>query len=121
MKRYATMLFGLLLSVLIAGQAQAQNPVDVTVRQINEISQANIDMLNAGGAALDGTLIGPLTASAFANQEVRITAVVLSNPRTSGLGNPTDGFPSRIHVYVRDTSAVALGNEGMGIQLVDGA
>ena len=81
MKRYATMLLGLLLSLLIAGQAQAQT--EVTVRQINEISQANIDMLNAGGAALDGTLIGPLTASAFANQEVRITAVVNAAMSTS--------------------------------------
>ena len=120
MKRYATMLLGLLLSLLIVGQAQAQT--EVTVRQINEIRQTAVDSLNAGGAALDGALIGPLTASAFTNQEVSIVAVVLSNPRTSGLGNPdADGFPSRIHVYVRDTSAVTMGNEGMGIQLVDGA
>ncbi len=117
------MLLGLLLALLIAGQAQAQDTTDVTVRQINELRQTAVDSLNAICGSLMpecSNLIVPLTESAFDNQLVRFTAVLLSNPRTSGLGNPdANGFPSRIHVYVRDTSVVAQGNEGMGIQLVD--
>ncbi len=116
------MLLGLLLALSIAGQAQAQDPQDVTVRQINEYPQATIDELDAAGAGVDPGRLAELMVPTLANQSVRFTAVVLSNPRTSGLGNPdANGFPSRIHVYVRDTSAASLGNEGMGIQLVDGA
>ncbi len=117
------LLFALLLSLLIVGQSQAQT--DVTVREINELRQTAVDSLNAICGSLMpecSTLIGPLTESAFDNQSVRFTAVVLSNPCTSGIGNAgADGFPSRIHVYVRDISTVMMGNEGMGIQLVDGA
>jgi len=106
---------------LADGPVWAQEPTPVTVREINAIPQANIDELNAAGAALDTLRMQELTESVFDNQRVRITVVVLSNPRTSGLGNPTEGFPSRLHVYVRDTTAASQGNEGMGIQLVDGA
>ncbi len=119
MKPNATVVLGLLMSVLMATPALAQ--MDVSIREINAYPQASIDELDAAGATLDPTRLAELMAPALAGQQLRITAVVLSNPRTSGLGNPTDGFPSRIHVYVRDTSAVSMGNEGMGIQLVDGA
>ncbi len=100
----------------------AQEPRVVTAREINAYPQASIDELNAAGAGLDPGRLAELMVPELAGQSVRITAVVLSNPRTSGLGNPdADGWPNRIHVYVRDTSAVSQGNEGMGIQLVDGA
>ncbi len=114
------MLLGLLLAILMATPALAQT--DITIREINAYPQATIDELNAAGAGVDPGRLAELLVPELANQSFRITAVVLSNPRTSGLGNPdSDGFPSRIHVYVRDTSAVQMGNEGMGIQLVDGA
>ena len=43
----------------------------------------------------------------------------MSNPRNSGLSNATDGRVDRIHMFVRDTSAVSLGVEGMGLHVVD--
>lgn len=61
----------------------------------------------------------------LADSLVTFTAVIVSNPRSSGLatastdagGNVTD--ISRIHVFVTDTSAVSQGRDGMSIQLVE--
>ena len=118
-RRVTTYLF-LLAGLCIAGDTIAQ-PMEVTVRDINAIAQGNVDMLNAGGATLMNTDISPLVQSTLFQQEVVFTAVVLSDPRNSGLSNLTDGQPNRIHIYVRDTSAVTSGAEGMGVQIVDGA
>lgn len=122
MRRIATTLLACLLVLGVALPLRAQDVQDVTVRQLNAISEENIATLEAAGTALTPDQYQELTRPAMSGQKIRFTAVVLSNPRTSGLGNPNaDGFPSRIHVFVRDTSAASLGAEGMGIQLVDGS
>ena len=119
LKRVTTYLF-LLAGLFIVGNAVAQ-PQQVTVREINAIAQENVDALNAGGASLTVGDITPLVTSTLDGTEVTFTAVVLTDPRSSGLSNLTDGQPNRIHIYVRDTSAVSSGVEGMGVQIVDGA
>lgn len=54
-------------------------------------------------------------------QEVTFTAVVVSNPRNSGLSsiNVENGMPYRIHVFVVDTLAIEYGIFGMGMQVVE--
>ena len=95
---------------------------DITsVRDINAIPQAQLDILNAGGENL---MAGDITANIYNElngTEVTIVVVLMSDPKNSGLGNVTDGRPSRVHMFGRDTSSVSLGNDGMGIQIVDGA
>ncbi|MBO6576394.1 MAG: T9SS type A sorting domain-containing protein [Rhodothermales bacterium] len=92
-----------------------------TVRDINAISQDNINQLEAAGASLDpGSIAGLIYANPTVGTEVTIRAVVMTDPFSSGLANVGDGGPNRIHVYVRDVNAATMGNEGMGIQLVDG-
>ncbi len=113
------MLLALLLFVAAPTWAQQV----VTVKQINEISQANIDAIKALGTAVTDDDAGSLMFNALSGTEVQITAVVMSDPLNSGLGNESGsnpGFPSRIHVYMRDVAAATEGNAGMGIQVVDG-
>ncbi len=126
MKRRITTLFALLFMLGFAGQAAAQ--MEVTVREINAISQASLDELNTNGTTLtlseiaDTGCAGILFQDTLCGEEVQFTAVVLSDPLNSGLSTPdSDGFPSRIHVFVRDISAATEGNEGMTIQIVDGS
>jgi hypothetical protein len=112
-------LFALLLLVVLPVQAQT----DVTVRQINEVHPDSLALLNQLGTSLTNDQINRLIQSAYTGQTVRFTAVVLSDPLNSGLSTPNSstGLPSRIHVFVRDTSAHTLGKAGMDLQLVDGA
>ena len=56
---------------------------------------------------------------------VEFTAVVVSNPKTSGLASfqgVSEEFPkgriSRIHIFVADTAAISLGRDGMYMQTV---
>ncbi|NNE71061.1 MAG: hypothetical protein HKN29_11960, partial [Rhodothermales bacterium] len=92
-----------------------------TVRDINAISQDNVNQLEAGGATIDvGAIPGLIYANPTIGTDVTIRAVVMTDPFSSGLANVGDGGPNRIHVYVRDINAATMGNEGMGIQLVDG-
>lgn len=71
------------------------------------------DLSSTGNALIFNDLFGT---------QVQFTAVVLTNPLNSGLSTATaTDNPSRIHVFVRDTSAVSMGVEGMGLQLVDGS
>lgn len=118
MLRRVTSFFWLFL--LVVGVVQAQDPMDVTIREINAVPQAQIDALNAGGAALTIGDIQGLIFNDLLGQRVHFTAVVLSDPLNYGLSTPTDGFPSRIGFSVRDTSAVLQGYEGMTLQLVNG-
>lgn len=111
------MLFVALL--VSAGASFAQTAKEVTVREINAISQDNINTLNMGVASENDA--NALIFNNLVDSLVTFNAVVLSDPRNSGLGNVSDGNPSRIHVFVRDTSAITQGLHGMGIQLVDGA
>lgn len=123
MLKHATKLLTLLLLVLLALPAQAQDPAQVTARDINAIPPDQVNQLNAAGENLGAGEIPNLIYNDETNgARVQITAVFMSDPFNSGLGNiGGDGQPSRIHAFVRDTSAVSSGVEGMGIQLVDGA
>ncbi|RMH63791.1 MAG: T9SS C-terminal target domain-containing protein [Bacteroidetes bacterium] len=120
MRRTLTTLFVLLL--LLAPAASAQDAVDVTVREINAIPEANINAVIALGTALTGDDITANIRSPYAGQKVRFTAVVLAEPNKSGLSSiSSDGVnPSRVHYFVRDTSAASMGPAGMDIQIVDG-
>ncbi|GIV61502.1 MAG: hypothetical protein KatS3mg044_0368 [Rhodothermaceae bacterium] len=120
MRRTFTTLFVLLL--LLAPAASAQEVVDVTVREINAIPQENIDAVMALGTSLTAADINTYIRSTFNGQKVRFTAVVLAEPNKSGLSSiGGDGVnPSRVHYFVRDTSAATMGPAGMDIQIVDG-
>lgn len=114
---------------LVAPRAEAQctgTPgVDfqiVTARQINAIPQANVDFLNANEATLTSAqIIENVNTSAYLNQQVQMTGVVLTDPLSSGNATPvgTPPIPGRVHVFVRDVAALTDGNAGMGMQLVD--
>lgn len=94
----------------------------VTARQINTIPQANVDFLMANAASLTpAQIIENVNTSPYLNQIVQFTAVVLSAPRNSGLASivANTGIPGRVHVFVRDVSALTEGVSGMGMQLVD--
>lgn len=125
MKRLGTTLFALFLmsaaGVSYAQECTGQNAQEVTIRQINDVSQDAVDELMAAGTSLTQDRIIELLQNDLTNQCVKFTAVILTDPLNSGLANVRDGNPSRIHVYVRDTSAASLGVEGMGLQLVDGS
>ena len=112
----------LALVFLFAGTATAQTAV--TVKQINEIPQSQIDQLNTlGDTVTTGDLngCGSLIYNALCDTEVSFTAVVMSDPLNSGLASVNDGIPGRLHIFVRDVAADTEGPEGMGIQVVDGS
>ncbi len=125
MKRPLIPFFSLLILAALASPAYAQ-PQVVSVRDINTIPQDQIDQLNALGVGVTNNDISDtgnaLIFNDLLNAEVQFVAVVLSDPLNSGLANDddSDGFPQRVHIFVRDTAAVSLGPEGMGIQIVDG-
>ena len=119
MRRIATLLLLLLgFGMMLPARAQIK---DVTVREINQIHPDSLALLNQLGANLDFDRIQSLIRSTFAGDTVRFTAVVMSDPLKSGLSGLTNGVPSRLHVFVRDTSAVSQGKDGMTIQIVDGS
>ncbi|GIV60450.1 MAG: hypothetical protein KatS3mg043_1539 [Rhodothermaceae bacterium] len=122
MRRTFTTLFALFLLLGLAREAAAQDPVEVTVREINAIPQENIDQVLARGTDLTFDDITTYIRSPLNGQKVRFTAVVLAEPNKSGLSSiGGDGVnPSRVHYFVRDTSAVSQGKAGMDIQIVDG-
>lgn len=121
MNRYATMLICTCLALLAALPAQAQDPVEVTVRELNTIPQENIDALNDLGTAITAEDLEELARSQYAGQRVEFTGVVLAEPRNSGLASVTDdGVPGRVHFFVRDVAAETEGPEGMDVQIVDG-
>ncbi len=117
-KRLTALMALLILGVLTAPFVRAQ-VTDVTVREIQSLSPDAINALNAGGAALTEQDIVDNIFNELEGDTVRFAAVVLSDPTRSGLSTPSSGLPSRVHVFVRDTSAATLGPEGMGIQIVD--
>ncbi len=92
MKHLATLLLLLLAVPVTFAQDQLPTP---TVRQINALPQSSIDALNAEGASLTAARLSELVqTSPFARQEVEITVVLLTTPRTSGLssfGKDLDG------------------------------
>lgn len=107
----------LFVMALLVGPALAQQ--QVTVREINDIPDDQLQNLQNGNfSSQDDT--EEFIFNDLEGETVQFTAVIMSNPRNSGLSTPTDGFPGRVHVFVRDTTAASAGVEGMGIQLVDG-
>jgi hypothetical protein len=122
MLRTAT-LCTLALGFAFGPDAQAQDPLPVTIRDINAIPQENIDQLNALGAdvTLDDIQDLALNELAKTNARVSFTAVVLSDPYNSGLRTFVPGSgPGSVFVMVRDVNAATMGYEGMGTQLNDG-
>ena len=124
MKKTVTILLNSLVLLAITTVAYAQ-PQQVTLSEINAIAQENIDQLNAAGTDLQSADITALIGNDLigSGTEIQFVAVVMSDPRSSGLAgvNGETGLPDRLHVFVRDTSAVSSGVEGMGIQVVDGS
>lgn len=118
-------LVALLAAVLAPLGAQAQTVCTaaplVTVRDFQTIPAQNLARLTAAGAGLTIQQINQEIQYPYENQVVRFRAVILSDWRNSGLAsiNP-QGFPGRIHVFVRDVNARTLGVDGMTTQIVDG-
>jgi len=118
----------LVLLLLLASPATAQERV--TIDAINQLEQSALDSLQSGGADLSASTIESLLQETqYADSTVVFTAVIMSDPYKSGLatfdedtdGDGTADAPSRIHVFVRDTSAVRQGKGGMDLQLVESA
>lgn len=119
MKRIATLCTALALAFVLAGSAVAQTPV--TIREINDIPDENLQELIALGGSATIDEITELTEPTLLGEEVIFTAVVLTNPYNSGLASPNeDGIPGRVHMFVRDVTAADEGYEGMTVQVVDG-
>ena len=110
----------LALGAAFGPAADAQTPV--TIRQINEIPQDNIDQLNALGASVTTEDIQTLAISPLLGERVSFTAVILSWPYNSGLRswNESAGQPNSVFVMVRDVNALEQGLAGMTTQLNDG-
>lgn len=129
MRRFVTRAFFVALAAFTAAPVMAQvcpgtegqDYFDVTVREINQIPQDNIDQLSNGGASLDIATIQSLLTNELEGELVQFTAVFLTDPLLSGLASlNNEDIPNRIHVFVRDVNAADMGAEGMGIQIVDG-
>jgi hypothetical protein len=116
MNRIATALCSLVLAVLLGSSAFAQQ--EVTVREINELDDADLQFLIDNAETLTRTQIEERILSPLDGQSVQFTAVLLSDPYRSGERTP-DTTPINTLYYVRDTSAVSQGVEGMGILISD--
>ncbi len=116
----------ILLLTLFTGLYPALNlfaqeqPLRVTLREVNALPPSRIDSLMTLGPNMTIDEIQQLAQGPYAGKKIAITAVLLSDPLNSGLANFSGGRISRLHVFVRDTSASSQGNEGMAIQIVDG-
>ncbi len=107
--------------MLLVLPAAAQEIPTLTIREIKEIPQENITTLMQRGADLSSDEVYSLTESEWVNKTVRFTGIVLTDVYDSGLASFTNGRVGRVHYFVRDTTAVHEGVEGMDIQIVDGA
>lgn len=99
----------LIVALLVPLAASAQQ--QVTIRELHTFAEPfNATAAEIGAHPLSGV-------------DVTFTAVIVSNPRSSGLATFTEGAGtiSRIHVFVTDTTAIgdANGRDGMSIQIVD--
>lgn len=109
----------MLLMVTWAGTGIAlsqDGPQDVTLRDLNHYD--------------DLTSVSQINSHPLANDTVRFTAVVISNPLNSGLASIVDvttpdgeelRVPGRIHVFVVDTTAASEGKDGMYMHIVRGS
>ncbi len=120
MNRFVTLSLVLALAGALAAPAAAQT--EVSVRQLIEVPQTTIDALNALGADASISEIQDLLdgANPFQGQLTQFEAVVLSEPRYSGLSGIDGGVPNRLHFFVRDRDAMADDEfAGQTIQIVD--
>ena len=108
-----------LAPVVLGTTAQAQE--QLTVREIIAVPQDNLQQLQDLGIDATDSDVDDLIAFEQDGNTVQFTAVVLTEPHNSGLASFGEQDPNRVHVFVRDTSAVELGYEGMNLQLVDGS
>ncbi|NNE47623.1 MAG: T9SS type A sorting domain-containing protein [Rhodothermales bacterium] len=120
-RRFTAFAAMLMIGAMVAPWASAQI-TDVTIREINFISPDSIQALNDAGVTLDDPRIENAIFNDLLRDTVRVRAVVMSDPTLSGLSTPnSEGLPSRVHFFVRDTASVTQGNAGMGLQIVDGS
>lgn len=99
----------LIIGFFTADFAAAQDVI--TIRDLN--TYENLESLDD----IDSHPLGGVS--------VQLSAIVVSNPRTSGLAsfNATAGTIGRIHVFVTDTTALndPDGRDGMSMQIVQGS
>ena len=118
MRRWAPIAVATFLSLSLTEStlvAQSQ----VTIRAVNRVPDNNIRDLVTGGRDLTEQDIRDLIRSPFAGDTISVQAVVLSNPRNSGLSEVIAGRVARVHFFVRDLAADSMGNSGMAIQVID--
>jgi len=110
MKNVLSILLISLLALFAVSEAvTAQDALPVTIKDLNTYED-----LTSADDIPNHPLVG---------ETVTFTAVVVSNPKTSGLAsyNSTNDAIGRIHVFVMDTTALSMGREGMAIQIVQGS
>ena len=102
----------LLLLVIGLAPVFATAQQSVTIRDLNTYPTPLVDASDA-----------EIQAHPLADSLVTFTAIVVSNPRSSGLAtfNTGDGTIGRMHLFVTDTTALndAEGRAGMSIQIVE--
>ncbi|PIQ62532.1 MAG: hypothetical protein COV99_06165 [Bacteroidetes bacterium CG12_big_fil_rev_8_21_14_0_65_60_17] len=120
MRKLATTWMLLLVAALAIQTTNAQTVA--TIAEINTIPQDGIDAANALGGDITFDDIVANIRSPFEGETVQFTAVVISDPRNSGLSsvNSSTGEPSRVHYFVRDVAAATDGFDGQVMQVVDG-
>ncbi len=119
MLRRATILLALFALPLAA---RAQNVKDVTVKEIVSAHPDSLAKAIANQNTLSTTELERLLLSPLADSTVRFTAVVLTDVYDSGNASPNNGIPGRVHLFLRDTSAVQNSTvmPGYTVQVVDG-
>jgi hypothetical protein len=119
MKRLATA-FLLALLALPMG-VQAQNVNEITLKEAFDVDPDSLQFIADNLASLDEDQIDDILRSSFRDSTIRFTAVLLSDPLNSGQASFNDRV-GRVHVWMRDTSAVQNGVllPGYTAQIVDG-
>lgn len=103
-KRYQSLLLVAFLT-LIGSTAFAQQ--QVTIKELNAYENL--------------TAVSELGSHPLVGETVKFTAVVMSYPKSSGNASfiESAGSIGRVHVFVKDTSAVSQGWQGMSMQIVE--
>ncbi len=118
MIRLGSALLGLLITLTAFGQ---DVPDQVSIRDINDITDEALATLKAGGADMTQEQVNAAIKSKLNGENVRIVGVVLADPLNSGRASVNNDRVGRIHIFIRDTAAASEGLDGMTIQVVDGA
>ncbi len=106
--------FGIVVLLSVSTSLYAQTATPITIKDLNTYEGLTEFSENA------------IEAHPLTGQLVEFTAVITSYPKSSGLANPDDDEPDgiiddigRVHIFVTDTNAVAMGREGMSFQIVE--